>query len=292
MPHPYQILDVFTDTPLEGNPLAVVFDADDLDTARMQAIAAEFNLSETAFLRAADDARHAAAMRIFTPTIEIPFAGHPTVGGAVAFALARSHATDVVPLSIEAGTVSCHVVLEGAGGTASFEAPVMPKVSDAPVDAASVAAALGLSSGDLGFSRLAPVRASAGPEFTVVPVASPDILARIALDRSRWREAFGEAMAAAYCIAEEAQGRFRARMFAPLAGIEEDPATGSAAVAFAALLGPRSGAGGAQSYTIVQGVEMGRRSTIELTVETDAGQLSRVRLSGRAVKVAEGTLLV
>ncbi|MEM8663153.1 MAG: PhzF family phenazine biosynthesis protein [Pseudomonadota bacterium] len=288
MAHKYKIYDVFTDTALEGNPLAVVFDADDLDTARMQAIAGEFNLSETIFFIAPEDPQHTVGARIFTPKSELPFAGHPTVGGAVAFCAHRGDHDDQLVLELPAGPVACSVALSPSHGETSFDAPLAPRITEENVDTGAIARALGLRPDELGFGGFAPVRATSGPNFTIVPIREPARLADIALDHNSWRQAFGEVGRSAYCIAPTGEATFQARMFAPLDGIPEDPATGSAAVAFAALLGRASS--GAHSYTIRQGLEMGRPSTLAITVEAEGGTVSRVRLSGSAVLVAEGTL--
>lgn len=294
MSHDYQIFDVFTDTPMAGNPLAVVFDADDLTESVMQSIAAEFNLSETVFFGRPADPANTAAMRIFTPKSELPFAGHPTVGGAVAQALAGAGGAGEIMLELKAGTVRCAVSAADRTGRAAFDAPLVPWLADRSADAALVADALGLAAGDLGFGGLAPVVAASGPEFTVVPVARVETLGRIGLDRSVWARAFGEDMAAAFCVAPDGAGGYRARMFAPFVGIEEDPATGAAAVAFCAVLAAAAGTpgDGETDFTIVQGVEMGRTSRLEVSFQMAGGKLRRVRLAGEAVKLAEGRLLI
>ncbi len=292
MAFPYQIFDVFADAPLAGNPLAVVFDADRLSTEEMQTIAREFNLSETVFFCAAEDASTTARMRIFTPMSEMPFAGHPTVGGAIAYALARGGGGSVVRLALNAGPVAVTVTPAPRGASAAFDAPLVPKLLGDPVDTATVAAALGLGADDIGFDGLVPVAASSGPTFTMVPLARAEALARIAQDRNVWASAFVPPLSAAFCVARTGPRRFQARMFAPLQGIEEDPATGSAAVAFAALLAPLAGGDGVHEYVIDQGIEMGRPSVMGIALEIAGGSLVRVQLSGQAVKVAEGTLLL
>ena len=176
MPRRFVTLDVFTDTALTGNPLAVVLDAEGLDSAAMQAIAAEFNLSETVFVLPPEVPRHRARLRIFTPVSELPFAGHPTLGTAVLLALRdrRAGLTDAVAFGLEAtlGTLAC-VVEPGEGrGTGRFKMPVLPEfLGDGPA-AALVAAALGLEPAEIGFARHAPSRHGAGPSFLFVPVAT------------------------------------------------------------------------------------------------------------------------
>ncbi|MEM9221913.1 MAG: PhzF family phenazine biosynthesis protein [Pseudomonadota bacterium] len=290
MVHPYQIYDVFTDTVLEGNPLAVVFDADDLDGSAMQRIAGEFNLSETIFFHAPDNPGYTTGARIFTPAGELPFAGHPTVGGAVAFAARRGSRDDALVIELPAGPVACSVELSGGTGSTAFDAPIVPKILDDRIDGAAVAETLGLAPGDIGFDGFVPTSATSGPSFSIVPIAEAERLAHIALDRSRLRETFGPSGDGVYCIAPTGPATFQARMFAPLHGIEEDPATGSAAAAFAVLLAKLRD--GTHSYKIRQGLEMGRPSLIDLTVEAKDGSPSRVRLSGQAVRVASGELAV
>ncbi|MFD0935899.1 PhzF family phenazine biosynthesis protein, partial [Methylobacterium trifolii] len=171
-------LDVFTDRALAGNPLAVVLDADGLDPAAMQAVAREFNLSETVFVLPPAEARHRARLRIFTPARELPFAGHPTVGTAVLLALqdARSARTDAVAFGLETqlGTVPCVVEVGEGRGRARFKLPVLPDfLGDGP-DPETLAAGLGLAPEDIGFGRHRPSRHAAGPSFTFVPVASAE----------------------------------------------------------------------------------------------------------------------
>ena len=137
-----------------------------------------------------------------------------------------------------------------------------------------------------------PVAASSGPTFTMVPLSEPALLERLTLDRNGWVDAFAPPLSAAFCVARSGPQRFRARMFAPLQGIEEDPATGSAAVAFAALLAPLMGGDGRHAVTIDQGVEMGRPSQIELELDIAGSSLTRVRLAGHAVRVADGSLFL
>lgn len=291
MPYPYQIFDVFADCALAGNPLAIVFEADALDERQMLAIAGEFNLSETVFFLRPDGPEANARIRIFTPTAEMPFAGHPTVGSVVALGLAHGGTPREVRLSLQAGPVTATFAPADSGGTAAFDAPLVPRVLE-PLDTGAVAAALGIATSDIGFAGLGPVEATSGPTFAIVPLADPATLARFERDRSVWRKAFRTAPHAAFCVAPAGEGQYRARMFAPFAGIEEDPATGSAAVAFAALLAPGMVGDGEEAFMVTQGVEMGRRSVLSLTMTRAQGNLARVRLAGQAVKIAEGTLLL
>lgn len=294
----YSTYDVFTDTRFAGNPLAVVYDADALSDAQMQTIAREFNLSETIFVRTPENAQHEASVRIFTPTKELPFAGHPTIGCAIALA-ERRHAqsgTNDILLVLEerVGLVRCGIKI-GANGEASFAEFTAPKLSapagpDPNVDAA--AHALGISSLDIGFDKHMPSLFSAGVPFAMVPVASPEVLSRTRLTTTQTSKALGATEVFIYTRAEsDAPFSFRARMFAPEIGIVEDPATGGAAAAFAGALARFEDlADGWHTLPIRQGEEMGRPSTIGLEIQLEAGKLAGVRIAGKAVKLSEGVL--
>lgn len=302
----YHLLDVFTEGPLAGNPLAVVPDADGLDAAQMQAIAREFNLSETAFVVAPRDPVHTARLRIFTPTQELPFAGHPTVGAACLIAQLR--APDMLgrqPLRLvleeQAGAVVCEVVrLQGAPRAnfgilrASFVAPKQPELCGALADRAAIAAALGLDEAEIGFDGHEPVLASAGLPFAFVPVRSLSALNRIAPDFSRFSAAFQLERPAAFLYTRETAdpaNHVQARVFVPGLGVHEDPATGSAACAFAAVAvqfeRPEDG-----EHTIVieQGFAIGRPSQIALTMQIAGGALVETSVGGACVMVGEGFL--
>jgi trans-2,3-dihydro-3-hydroxyanthranilate isomerase len=303
----FATLDVFTDTPLAGNPLAVVLDAEGLDGGAMQAIAREFNLSETVFVLPPEELRHRARLRIFTPTRELPFAGHPTVGAAVLLALrdrAERHAAaqaDAAAFGLEEeiGTLSCAVEAaeDGGSGRARFKLPVLPSYLGDAVAKDSLASALGLKPNEIGFHRHQPSRHGAGPLFTFVPLASGEALARARLDVGRFERLFPQAQAdALYLYAVDAEGlghRYLARMFAPHLGVAEDPATGSAAAAFAGVLMQFEPLGeGTHDVVIRQGLAMGRPSTIDLQLVITEGALRSVEIGGQAVVVSEGVLRV
>lgn len=289
MPHPYQIFDVFTDTPLTGNPLAVVFEADDLDHDRCQAIAAEFNLSETIFLSTPKHTANTAAGRIFTPEHEMVFAGHPTVGGTIALAPGGG----TVRLELPAGLVTAEVLAVGGGALGSaFLAPRLPSLVEGAPAADVCARMLGIAEGDIGSGAMRPCRATSGPGFTVVPVESPLALERVTVDIGLMRGTLGTGWTSVYVVAALPDGSFQVRMFAPLSGIAEDPATGSAAVAFASVLEAAGLDDGRHEIAIRQGAEMGRPSTIRIAPTVEDGRLVSVELSGEAVLVAEGTLLI
>ncbi|WP_195210318.1 PhzF family phenazine biosynthesis protein [Actinomarinicola tropica] len=294
MPH-HVLLDVFTDRPFTGNPLAVFVDPGDLSTAAMQALARELNLSESVFLRPPADAGGPWATRIFTPAGELPFAGHPTVGAAWALAAGGHLAADptgttTVVLREGVGDVPVEVAWDGdRPATCTVSVPVLPVGGPPPADPVQIASAVGLEVEAL-HPALPLGRWSAGVPFVVVPVRDLDALASARpLDGTH-----GEIYAVTPIGDPEGAVRWRARMFAPGFGIPEDPATGAAAAAFAGYLAEvADGAGSSpqRRWTIEQGVEMGRPSRIEVVVERDAtGSLAAVRIAGTAVAVGEGRL--
>ncbi len=300
MPRPFVTLDVFTAEPFSGNPLAVVLDADGLDTDRMQAIAKEFNLSETVFVLPPSDPHQRADIRIFTPGRELPFAGHPTVGTAVLLALLDQKGQPgsvAFGLREKVGVVPC--VVEVAGdqkGTARFRLPRLPVTWGEGKETTDCAWALGLDPTEIGFDRHVPSRHSAGVAYDIVPVASLDVLAKSRPQGEAFDKAFGDSDHPAtyvYARVPQAEGlRFRARMFGPGMGIAEDPATGSAAAAFAgALMQCEPLGNGEHNIVIEQGVEMGRPSEILLQMVIRDGALASAEIGGGAVMVSRGELL-
>jgi trans-2,3-dihydro-3-hydroxyanthranilate isomerase len=299
----YAVLDVFTDTALSGNGLAVVLESEGLSGERMQQIARAFNLSETVFVLPATAPGHTAKVRIFTPTRELPFAGHPTVGTAVLLAARKlgdvaGQCDAMIVLEEGVGPVRCGVVLHpGAAGYAEFDVPRKPEEVATAIDKDAVAAALGLLPREIGFENHVPTVFSAGVPFTFVPVHDLDVVARARPIRELWTSAFSDGRPGSvfvYCretVRHDAG--FHARMFAPEFGIDEDPATGSAAAAFAGVVQRfDEPTDGRHVLPIEQGIEMGRPSLIRLELEVDGGALKAVRIGGHAVLVAEGDLYV
>ena len=303
----YHILDVFTEQRFCGNPLAVVLDADGLTDAQMQTIAREFNLSETVFALKAESRAHSARLRIFTPAAELPFAGHPTVGAAVLLAELRSQAAS----NDNGGARDALIVLEEGVGPvrvgvrlrpdkapfADFDAPRLPVEAGSLASAEQLAAALGLIPGEIGFENHRPSRFAAGNGFAFVPVASLEVIAKARVAPAHWAEALGgQGLIGAFLYCREAvhnTSAFHARMFAPDFGLAEDPATGSAAAAFAGVLHRfDSLPDGPHRRVIEQGFEMGRPSYIALSLAVEGGRLTSVRIGGHAVRVAEGTIEV
>ncbi|KGF68609.1 phenazine biosynthesis protein PhzF [Hoeflea sp. BAL378] len=303
----YAIYDVFTGTALEGNPLAVVFDADHLDGARMQAIAREFNLSETVFALRPESPGHTARLRIFTTVRELPFAGHPTVGAAVALADRRlagsvpANGIDMVKMLEEPiGPVRCAVrIRPGAAGFAEFDLPRLSRELEAEIEPADIGAALGLDPQDIGFENHRVSLWSAGVPFVLVPVHDMAAAARAECIAAEWERIapMGDgqlAYAYVYCRGGvNHAASFHARMFAPGEGVIEDPATGSAAAALSGAIHHFDGLlEGNHPLVIEQGVEMGRPSLIHLHIDCTAQEISHVRIGGEAVRIATGTLLV
>jgi len=294
----YNVLDVFTETPLTGNPLAVVHDCDGLDGEAMQKIAREFNLSETVFVLPPDNPAHTAKVRIFTPGKELPFAGHPVVGTAIMLARLRWGSPEgggeqdgIVVLECEIGIVRVGVVLKNGSARAEFDIPKKPEPIATLIDGELAAAALGLVPSEIGFENHKPARWTAGVDFDFLPVRDLSVLKRCRLDRRVFSKAF--ASGSAYVYTRETfsnENDFHARMFAPGLGVEEDPATGSAVAAFAGVVRqfdqPR---GGVHRYGIEQGHFMGRPSLVELEIEIQ-GDIHAVRIGGGAVVVSEGML--
>ena len=297
MRRPFATLDVFTDQRFAGNPLAVVLDAAGLDASAMQAIAREFNHPETVFAFAPADAAHRARVRIFTPAAELPFAGHPTVGTAVLLAL-RDGGAGPRELVLEEGIgpVRCRAEpIVGARGRARFDVAQAPQEIGPVDDVSAIAAALGLTLDDIGCAGLVPSRWSAGVPFTFVPVRGRDAVARSRPQPAKWDQAFGaDWRSAAYVFCRETVTpghAFHARMFAPKLGIQEDPATGSAAAALAGIVARYGGLpDGVHDLPIEQGRDMGRPSLIRLSLTLAGGKYRGASIGGDAIVVSEGTI--
>jgi trans-2,3-dihydro-3-hydroxyanthranilate isomerase len=292
----YLVLDVFTDTAYGGNPLAVLLEAEGLTEIQMQRIAREFNLSETAFVRPPRNRGETHRLRIYTPARELPFAGHPTVGAALALA-EEGWPSDEFVFGEGIGPVRVTLRQQKQGRSAWLWAAKMPELGPSPPPVDALAALVSLRTTDILAGDWGPVAVSAGIPFLVIPVRDAATLARAELDVNRWREILKDWWAdQVYVVAplDGPQGtRYRARMFAPSLGFLEDPATGAAATAFPGWLVPRLGAkDGILTVTVEQGIEMGRPSTLMIEIELSGGVITVVRVGGMAVPVAEGTIRV
>ncbi len=291
----YHTLDVFTEQLFGGNPLAVVFGGEALSRAQMQAIAREFNLSETVFVLPPTRADAAHRLRIFTPLRELPFAGHPTVGAACLLAQRRLVPQgDDVSFVLEEGVGPVRVRVRRASDRAVYAeltAAQPPEYGPSVPDNATLAAALGLEPDDIGRGSEQPRAVSCGMPFVLVPLRAPEVMAGILLDEQRARAALaGQWAQQIYVYVRGYEGELRARMFAPNLGIAEDPATGAAAVALAGALGDALETDGHHEWVVHQGYEMGRPSQLYIAADRAGGKLGALRVGGYAVEVSDGLL--
>jgi len=292
--YPYETVDVFTDRPFGGNQLAVFTDARGLSDAQMQALAAEMNYSETTFVLPPEDPANDARVRIFHRTAEMPFAGHPNVGTACVLARHGRDRNGLLRFEQMAGLVEIAVERDGAGEVtgAVIAAPQALSLGiELPTN--GIAACAGLSAGDVVTAAHQPVQASLGVKFVLAEVAgsalanaAPDLGAFRALERQHAELAGRLSL---FLYARDGNS-IRARMFAPLAGTWEDPATGSASATLGALLLSLDG-GEDAAYTITQGVEMGRPSLLKVTSRR-AEDGFRSRVGGGAVPMLRGEALL
>jgi trans-2,3-dihydro-3-hydroxyanthranilate isomerase len=297
----YVTADVFTDRMFGGNPLAVVLDAEGLTTAQMQTIALEFNYSETTFVLPPRNSAHTAEVRIFTPRTEVPFAGHPNVG--TAFLLARESGYSAAALGGEfvfeeaAGLVPVRLLRDGAV-VAGAELRAPESLSRRTVISREVVAAcLSLDPSDIAMQVHAPQIVSVGLPFLVVELASRDALRRskpnIAAHSALLPLDGADAVFAYWPVHEAAPASgetvLHARMYSPLDGIVEDPATGSACAAAIALLAALDGGLAERAWRIHQGVDMGRPSLLLGRTLARAGAPSETYIGGRCVAMLEGT---
>lgn len=279
----YLVYDVFTEESFGGNPLAVIPDSSALSEDQLLPIAKEFGFSETTFVYPPESAMHDAQVRIFTPSRELAFAGHPTVGTAIALSdLGRAGQAMVLELGV--GPIPVVVT----NGRARFTTRVPLAVAPAP-DAAALAACVGLPEDAIRTDQHKPEEASLGTEFVLVELRDAAALDAASPVIDAFREAAGPGAdrLALYFYVRDGE-RIDARMFQPLGGILEDPATGSAAAALAAYLGRLDGV--SQSYDIHQGVKMGRPGRIKATATVEDGEPVEVAIAGHAVRVMEGRL--
>ena len=298
----YCTVDVFTDRMFGGNPLAVVLDAGQLSKAQMQVIAAEFNYAETTFVLPPRDPAHSAQVRIFTPRSELPFAGHPNVGTAFVLARELVAAGKPAPERFEfeeaAGIVPLRVLCEdGVLVGAELQAPEALTRS-APVAPEAAAACLSLPAAELRSAVHAPLVLSVGLPFLVAELGSRDALRRARPDATAHEKFLpGLGVDAIFAYVRDRDddatgaGVLHARMFAPLDGIAEDPATGSATAALLALLTELDPAADIElRWRVHQGDDMGRPSVLLGSTVKRAGRLEPVRLGGLCAPVMTGTI--
>ena len=292
----YRVVDVFTDRSFAGNPLAVVLDADDLSTAQMQSIASEFNYSETTFVLPPRDSAHDAQVRIFTVNREIPFAGHPNVG--TAFVLATQAATPPARLLFEegAGLVPVEILTDGGKVVGTELTAPQPLSRSSSFSAEQAAACISLPAADIRTDRHPPQVCSVGLPFLMVEVASRDALRRARPDAAAFARSFPcDGSDAVYFYTSDVPAAetcdLQARMFHPgSSGLSEDPATGSATVAAAALLADLSiQRDGELKLRIGQGVDMNRPSLLLTRVVKQSGAIVSAHVGGGCVQMMEGT---
>ena len=276
----FYVYDVFSSEAFGGNQLAVIPDATALPEEDLQRIAREFNFSESTFVFPPEDPAHTSRVRIFTPTMEIPFAVHPTIGTAVALSDQGNPPEMVLELGV--GTIKCHAV----NGQARFTTEV-PLEKLAEPSLAHVSEALGLSETYIETTTHAPIMASVGLPFTITELKTREALSNVDTNIAAFRQGaatYPGALDFAQFVYVTDGDTIHARMFAPLDNIPEDPATGSACAALGALLADLTGAD--QALTIRQGEDMGRLSVIQLSTTGGA-----VTISGAAKCVMQGRLV-
>ena len=287
-------LDVFTGNRFGGNPLAVFTDARGLTDAQMQSLATEMNLSETTFILPPEDPAHTARVRIFNVTAEMPFAGHPSVGTGFVLAQAGHAKEGRMTLEVPAGLVEVTLTTDATGvATGGGVAAPRPLSLGETLSVESAAACAGLAPADIVTTRHRPLEASVGVPFFFAEV-TPEALGRAAPDLAAFRRAAGgrpdmNARLSLHLYARDGS-KVRARMFGPLSGVYEDPATGSANATLAALLLSLSDDDSAE-FDVTQGVEMGRPSQLHATARR-AGDGIRATIGGGCVMVMTGVATV
>jgi trans-2,3-dihydro-3-hydroxyanthranilate isomerase len=281
----YELVDVFTTVPFAGNQLAVFVDPPRLSTDQLLAIARELNLAETSFAWPTDDPNRF-EVRIFTPGIEMPFAGHPTIGTALT--LARlGDLSGTLTLDEPIGPVE--VDIDQSGDFATLTTATLPERGPGAV-VADAYASVGLGPAD---GTDLPVQPwSCGVPFTILPLADLVTSERCRFDMARWQDSMAQAWGPnIYTLTELGSRRLRCRSFVPDAGLIEDSATGAAASALGGYVATHLAEGdGVHSWVIEQGVEMGRPSELHLEVTVESGTLRKVRVGGSAVSIGSGTL--
>jgi trans-2,3-dihydro-3-hydroxyanthranilate isomerase len=292
-------VDVFTSDQFSGNPLGVVLNAEGLTAEQMQSIAAEFNLSETTFVRPPKDPAHTAEVRIFTPKGEMPFAGHPNVG--TAFVLARAGESYGRPITgarvifeEKAGLVPIYILRDGATVTGAKLASPQRLSIGAEIPAELIASSCGVALDQIETKNHRPIIASCGAAFILAELKSYAALKTAIPHADVFRRDVAKYPVTSillYTQVDEPSIDIRARMFAPQHNIPEDPATGSANVALIGLLAQlRKEADLSLWKTIAQGVEMGRASLLYAEATKQDGVVTATYIGGRCVPVMTGTI--
>jgi trans-2,3-dihydro-3-hydroxyanthranilate isomerase len=309
--------DVFTTVPFTGNQLAVVFGAEGLPTETLQAITREFNYAETTFVFAPEDPSHTRRVRIFTPELEVPFAGHPTIG--TAHVLVASGEVPAVGsemtlvLGENVGPVPVRITLvDGVPVHAQLTTAQLPEERVEVTDLEALARVLSLSASDLVGGAHAPAGVSCGLPFQLIALHSVEAVERARLRTDAWEAVLKGAWAAwpmVFAMSRDGDASrhaareellpahvrgcdIRARVFVPGSTVPEDPATGSANACLAGYLAKRTPRDGVLRWEVAQGVEMGRPSRLQIEAHKHAGVIDAVRVGGATVLVSEGTMTV
>ena len=295
MKYPFHIVDVFSSTPFGGNQLAVVPDAAGISTEGMQKIAREFNFGETTFVLPKNDPANTCRVRIFTPRVELDFAGHPSVGTACALVM-KQHVrfTDPIRLVLEenVGPVTVDVAQRNGGfyGTLTLSAKIeAPAGAPSPAELAAVLSVEPTEVNQVFF-------AGVGVPFCFAQLNSNEVVDRAEINRAAWAAMLSRAWSPhIFFFAGNLQdgGKLYARMWAPALGVEEDPATGSACAALVGVMASKHDFGGtAYRLSIQQGVSMGRRSEIEAEARKSGGVVTSVSVGGATAYIASGEIEV
>ena len=299
MKHQFFTLDVFAEQKFEGNQLAVIPNAESLDTKQMQKIAQEFNYSETVFITQGNS-ENTWNLRIFTPASEIDFAGHPNIGAAMLLAY-LGEITDKEKAEIifkeRIGNVPITVYFEHSRPVyAELSVAKLPQEGPAPPTREQIAQAVSLESSDIDLKHQ-PKAFSCGLPFLFVPIVSLSKLKKASINHEKWKKYLSSYWAPQLFLftpeMERPTSDFHARMFAPALGIPEDPATGSAVAAMSGYLAKlEKYQDDSFSFVIEQGFEMGRPSILELSFTSSLGEVNKVEVKGKAIVVSQGEIEV
>jgi trans-2,3-dihydro-3-hydroxyanthranilate isomerase len=300
MRYQFYTADVFSDRIFGGNQLAVFPKAQGLTTEQMQRVAKEFNLSETVFVFPPETPQGTRRLRIFTPAVELPFAGHPTIGtayilGAIGEIALQEDVTAII-LEEDVGAVPVKIRTEqGKPVYSELNVAKLPEFGLQPPPITELAAMLSLEASDLLDGEDRPQAFSCGLPYLFIPLRDREVLGRVKLNQERWKQLLSNYWASSvyvFCYDPELKGsHIRGRMFDPGYGIAEDPATGSAAAALAGYLGIRNKlTDGTLKWVVEQGFEMGRPSILHVEADKENNQIKAVRVGGRSVLVSEGIM--
>ncbi|MGK7957287.1 MAG: PhzF family phenazine biosynthesis protein [Crocosphaera sp.] len=302
MTYSFYTVDVFTNVMFGGNQLAVFPEAEGLSSEIMQKIAAEFNFSETVFLLPPTVTNATKKLRIFTPTQELPFAGHPTLGAAYILGLIDNSINKNSDYNLifeeEVGLVPLTIKFQDQQPIyTELTSPQLPIFSDETPSIEELASILSLKIEDFRQDIYSPQAVSCGLPFLFVPLHNREGLKRIKLNGDRWQQILENAWASSLYVfsfdPENDDSNIRARMFAPGLGVIEDPATGSAATAFGGYLGIRETEKSGQfNWRIEQGFEMGRPSFLEVKTEKIDGKINKICVGGASILVSQGSMKI